>query len=157
MARKELTIEQRNEKRLKALFNIKWINPRASNILYLKVLANLCRGVDEGRKGANKRLSNALDNGMPNNNSRLEDGPLANAAVRSACNRLANARRFDDREYDMWSMFLADAADHLNVAKRISDGASATAVYNLLWKMDTASRDEMHDKVWNWIEKSLAA
>jgi hypothetical protein len=157
MARKELTIEQRNEKRLKVLFKSKWINPRASNILYLRVLANLCRGVAEGRKGANKRLSNALDNGMPHNVPPLKLLPVAEAAVRSACNRLANSRAFDDGEYDMWSMFLGDAADHLNVAKRIDDGASATAVYNLLWKMDTASRDEMHDKVWNWIEKSLAA
>ena len=53
-------------------------------------------------------------------------------------------------EYDMLSMYLGDASDHLAVALMYRDGESPSTIQNMLWNMDTASRDQASDEVWSY-------
>lgn len=52
-------------------------------------------------------------------------------------------------EWDMLAMYLGDAADHLEIAIAFRDGATLDRLSDMLWDMDTASREEAAQDVWN--------
>jgi hypothetical protein len=150
---KTYTVAELNEIALADLIKRKWINATRSNVAYMHNVAKLCRSVANGKQGAHTHLSKLLQDGLPNRFYNIDLTPLAKAAMRSALSRLRFTRSFDG-EWDMYAMCIADAADHLNVALRIESGATPKATENLLWRMDTASRDQMDSRVWDWIAKA---
>lgn len=53
-------------------------------------------------------------------------------------------------EFDMLSMYLADASDHMNIAIEFEAGASKQKIQEMLWDMDTAAREQAADNVWSY-------
>jgi hypothetical protein len=57
-----------------------------------------------------------------------------------------------DGQEDMRALFLADAADIRKVAKFCKEGDWKSAS-NTMYHMDTAARDEINDKAYNYIRE----
>jgi hypothetical protein len=55
-------------------------------------------------------------------------------------------------QFDMVSMYFADAADYIQLALLIREGALLDA-YNHIWDMDTAARDMIHYRTFQYLEK----
>jgi hypothetical protein len=123
-------------------------------VIWLRKVAKQCDAIHAHplRKGRPEiRLVNLLIVGAPYA-TMSRSTMLATEANRSACSRLKSTEHWlAEGEFDMIGMMIADASDHLEICRKIRHGASKKVVYNALWQMDTASRDYMSNKVWDWI------
>jgi hypothetical protein len=143
---------------IRKLANSKRLPATIEMVVWLRKVAKQCDAIDAGR--SEQHLVTLLITGAPITNM-PKSNMLATEANRSACYRLKSSLTWlegdDTRDLDggpdfgMVGMLISDAADHLEVCRKIRHGASKKIVYNALWQMDTASRDYMSNKVWDWI------